>query len=143
MTTFLFNLSLTASADRMAQVDPHGLTLTIISVSVVFCALIILYFVYSFSGNFFSGKTKLKKSPKKKKVSKAVPDEETAIAIALALDAERGGGEEGERVAAISTALHLYLSESVHDTESGVITIHRKNSPWGNKERNFRKLPTR
>lgn len=141
MTTFLFNLPLTEGADRMAQVDPHGWTLTLISVSVVFCALIILYFVYSFSGDFFSGKIKLKK--RTRKGGKAVPDEETAIAIALALNEERGSGEESERAAAIATALHLYLSESVHDIETGVITIRRKNSPWGNKERNFRKLPTR
>ena len=35
----------------MAQVDPHGWTLTLISVSVVFIALIILYFLYSLSGS--------------------------------------------------------------------------------------------
>jgi len=140
MTTFLFNsIPLSAGADRMAQVDPHGWTLTLISVSVVFCALIILYFVYSLSGGFFSGKIK---TPKIKK-SSSLPDEETAVAIALALEEERDGGAEGERAAAIATALHLCLSESVHDVESGVITIKRENSPWGNKERNFRKLPTR
>ena len=43
----------------MMQTDPHGLTLTLISVSVVFAALIVLYFVYSLSGNIFSGKFKL------------------------------------------------------------------------------------
>jgi hypothetical protein len=47
MTTFLFSLMLlTAGGDRMAVTDPHGWTLTIISVSCVFTALIILYFIY-------------------------------------------------------------------------------------------------
>ena len=39
----------------MLQTDPHGWTLTLISVSVVFVALIILYFLYTLSGNIFSG----------------------------------------------------------------------------------------
>lgn len=56
MTTSLFSFLLTAGSDRMAQIDPHGWTLTLISVSVVFAALIILYFVYTLSGGIFSGK---------------------------------------------------------------------------------------
>ena len=52
MTTFLYSI-LTAGGDRMAQVDPHGWTLTLISVSVVFIALVILYFLYSLSGSIF------------------------------------------------------------------------------------------
>ena len=55
----------------MAEIDPHGWTLTIISVSTVFAALIILYFIYNFSGNIFSGKYKRKsKSPEKPKKGK-------------------------------------------------------------------------
>ena len=42
---------LTAGGDRMMQTDPHGWTLTLISVTVVFSALIVLYFVYSLSGS--------------------------------------------------------------------------------------------
>ena len=41
MTTCLYSI-LTAGADSMAQVDPPGWTLTLISVCVVFCALVIL-----------------------------------------------------------------------------------------------------
>jgi sodium pump decarboxylase gamma subunit len=120
---------LTAGGDRMAQIDPHGWTLTLISVSVVFAALIVLYFVYSFSGNLFSGKFKREKKPKE--------SEEVAVAIALALDMENGGDD----YAAIATAVHLYLSEAIHDVEPGIVTIVRKESGWNNKELNFRKLP--
>ena len=120
---------LTAGGDRMAQIDPHGWTLTLISVSVVFAALIVLYFVYSFSGNLFSGKFKREKKPKE--------SEEVAAAIALALDMENGGDD----YAAIATAVHLYLSEAIHDVEPGIVTIVRKESGWNNKELNFRKLP--
>ena len=62
---------------------------------------------------------------------------EVAAAISLALDQEMNG----EVYAAISTALHLYNEESVHDQESFVITIRRKESGWNNKEQNFRQLP--
>jgi Na+-transporting methylmalonyl-CoA/oxaloacetate decarboxylase gamma subunit len=133
MTTCLFSL-LTAGADRMAQTDPHGWTLTLISVCVVFCALLILYGVYSLSGDIFSGKFKRKSAP-----AKASSDEQAiAAAIALALSAE---GTSDEEIAALA-ALSLYLGDSVHDIEPGFITI-RKNpaSAWGNPQFNFRKYP--
>jgi len=129
MTTFLYSL-LTAGAERMAQTDPHGWTLTLISVSVVFIALLILFGVYSLSGDIFSGKFRHKSS------AKAPDDAQAVAAIALALRAECAPDEE---IAALA-ALSLYLGESVHDVEPGVITI-RKNpaSAWGNPEFNFRK----
>ena len=135
MTTFLCNLLLTAGGDRMLETDPHGWTLTLISVSVVFTALIVLYFIYSFSGNIFSGK--FKRAPKPKKAIKGTPDAEVAAAIALALDMECSGDE----YAAIAAAVHLYLNDAVHDVEPGIVTIVRKESAWNNKELNFRKLP--
>ena len=126
---------LTAGGDRMAQTDPHGWTLTLISVSVVFAALIVLYFVYSLSGSIFSGK--FKRAPKPKKAAKGTPDAEVAAAIALALDMENGG----DVYAAIATAVHLYLNDAVHDVEPGIITITRTQTGWNNKALNFRKLP--
>jgi Na+-transporting methylmalonyl-CoA/oxaloacetate decarboxylase gamma subunit len=126
---------LTAGGDRMAQIDPHGWTLTLISVSVVFAALIVLYFVYSLSGGIFSGK--FKRAPKPKKAAKGTPDAEVAAAIALALDMENGG----DVYAAIATAVHLYLNDAVHDVEPGIITIVRKESGWNNKALAFRKFP--
>ena len=147
MTTCLCNIVLTAGADRMAATDPHGWTLTIISVSVVFIALIILYGLYSLSGKVFSGELKAdaKKAARAgKRLTRAVmpgtdqesPDE-VAAAIALALDMEKGG----DTYAAIAAAVHLYLSETVHDTEPGIVTITRKDSAWNNKELTFRRLP--
>ncbi len=126
---------LTAGGDRMAQTDPHGWTLTLISVSVVFAALIVLYFVYTLSGSIFSGK--FKRAPKPGKTVKGTPDEEVAAAIALALDMENSG----DVYAAIATAVHLYLSDAVHDMEPGIVTIVRKESGWNDKALTFRKLP--
>ena len=130
MTTSLFSI-LTAGSDRMLQTDPHGWTLTIISVGVVFIALVILYFIYNFSGSIFSGKISFKRKPK---APKGAPDADVAAAIALALQAECGSDDE------IAAALYLYLNDNVHDVESGVITIrHNAASAWNGAQFNFRK----
>ncbi len=134
MTTSLYSALLTAGSDRMAQTDPHGWTLTLISVVVVFTALIILYFVYSFSGKVFSGAFKTKRRSGKKA---AAPDGEVAAAIAAAIDMENGG----ETYAAIAAAVDMYLSDAVHDHEPLVLTIRHKDTPWETKSLNFRKLP--
>lgn len=103
----------------MAATDPNGWTLTLISVGVVFCALLILYCVYRLSGDIFSGKFK--------KASAAKADEAVQAAIAAAVHLYLSGKEEGDG--------------TVHDLESGRLTICRKESNWSNKALNFRKLP--
>ena len=108
---------------EMAEKDPHGAIITLVSVSVVFVALIVLYFAYTLIGKLASGEIKFK-MPEKKKVKeiKGAPDGEIAAAIAMALDQEMNG----EVYAAISMALHQYLNDTVHDNESYIITIKRK-----------------
>ena len=126
----------------MAREDEHGFILSIVSVSVVFCALIILWGLFSLLGKVSGssskpngGKETAAGKVNAKASGKLTP--EVAAAISLALDQEMNG----EVYAAISTALHLYNEESVHDQESFVITIRRKESGWNNKEQNFRQLP--
>lgn len=115
---------LAKSAD-MLEKDPHGIIITIVSVTVVFSALLILWFAYSFIGKLSSGQIRFperKKKPAAQKPSAGNPTPEEAAAIALALDQEMNG----EVYAAIGTALHLYLNDTVHDMESYIITIKRK-----------------
>lgn len=110
---------------EMAEKDPHGVIITLVSVSVVFCALIILYFAYSFIGKLSSGSISLPKRKKKAAVKAGkggAPTEEEAAAIALALDQELNG----EIYAAIGMAIHQYFNDTVHDIESYIITIKRK-----------------
>lgn len=114
---------LAKSAD-MADKDPHGVIITLVSVSVVFIALIVLFFAYTFIGKMSSGEIKLK-MPKRERAPKPAeggPTQEEAAAIALALDQEMNG----EAYAAIGMALHQYLNDTVHDMESYIITIKRK-----------------
>ena len=93
----------------MAERDPHGVIITLVSVAVVFSSLIILYYAYTLIGKISN-------------VESHSPSEETAAAIAMALDQELNG----ETYAAISMALHLYSEETIHDKESYIITIRRK-----------------
>jgi sodium pump decarboxylase gamma subunit len=109
---------------EMAVKDPHGVIITIVSVAVVFIALVILYFAYTFVGKVVGGKFSIKGifRRRKKPADRSVPSPEEAAAIALALDQELGG----ETYAAIGLALHQYLNDTVHDMESYIITIKRK-----------------
>ena len=109
---------------EMAERDPHGAIITIVSVSVVFCSLIILYYAYTFIGKILSGELKLTLPKRRRKTAdkSGQPDEEVAAAIALALDQELNG----ETYAAIGMALHQYLNDTVHDNESYIITIKRR-----------------
>ena len=119
-------------AARMQQVDPHGWTLSLVAVTVVFSALLILFLLYSLSGGIFTGR--FKRKPR-------TPDAETAAAIALALS--QYTSDDSDAVA-IAAALHLYLSDSIHDIEPGIVTIRRDvPSTWGDKTLTLRKKPVR
>ena len=109
---------------EMAARDPHGIIITVVSVAVVFTALVVLYFAYTFVGKAVNGKFDWKSLACrfKRKAAKGAPSEEEAAAIAMALDQELNG----ETYAVIGLALHQYLNDTVHDNESYIITIKRK-----------------
>ena len=116
-----FSENVAAKSADMAARDPHGAIITLVSVSVVFCALITLFFAYTLIGKISSGRFRLPKR-NKKQLKTDTPTPEEAAAIALALDKEMNG----ETYAAIGMALHQYLNETVHDNESYIITIKRR-----------------
>ena len=110
---------------EMAARDPHGLIITLVSVAVVFSARVILYFAYTFIGKAINGKIDFRRcfrSCRKASASDKCPSDEEAAAIALALDQELNV----EAYSAIAMAMHQYLNDTVHDTESYIITIKRK-----------------
>lgn len=128
-------LTMTAGAERMSQTDPHGLTLSLIAVTTVFTALLILYFIYGLIGK--ASRRGLGGSAPKAPAKGM--DNETAAAIALALEAECGLEVE----AAIALALELHLRNAVHDDEPGFITIAPHGSAWSDKSLTFRKTPVK
>ena len=108
-----------AKSLALAEKDPHGIIITLVSVSMVFGALIMLYFAYTLIGKIASGQFK---RPKRKTKASNEITEEVAAAIAMALDQEFNS----ETYAAIGMALHQYFNETAHDEESYTITIKRK-----------------
>ena len=122
-----------SKAEMLKQDDPYGIGLAIISMSVVFSALLLIFFMLKIFGKVSRAKSK--------KVTEAPAQVENAPVADVAEDLE----EEditGEEVAAISMALHLYFN-SLHDEESEVITIVNPSahySPWSQKELTMKRV---
>ena len=120
-------------SEVIKEKDPHGWVLTLISVMVVFSALLILAFIFGWIGKW----NKRSKEAPAPKAGKKVNDE-IAAAISMALQQELGE----EVYAAIALALDDYLGTGVHDAESFFITIvPSQNGNWNDKTQNFRQLP--
>jgi len=146
-----------SKAELMGERDPHGWILTVVSVSVVFSALAILWLLFYLLFDRPARRRRSLDSARDDKpvistkaaasvistkaggrVEKSQPDEELAAAIALALDMDLSG----DTYAAIAMALHLYLAETAHDAESFVLTM-RPSGPgqWNDRTLGFRKKP--
>lgn len=109
-------------AEQIAATDPYGWKLALISVSVVFGALIMIYLFLK-----LFGRLNREKAPKKT----AVANEGTDTVVKSAAKE----GLNGEELAAITMALHLHIG-GLHDVESEIITIETPSahySPWAQK----------
>lgn len=119
-----------SAGETFVEIDPFGIGMTIIAMSVVFMALAILYVIYKNIGRFFV-----------RKVAKSIK-----LASGETLNTKEAEEEmSGEVSAAIAMALHLYQSE-MHDYENTVLTIQkvsRTYSPWSSKIYTLRKTPNK
>lgn len=124
MNLFIIIQTVKRSADELILVDPYGLGLTIISVTIVFLVLISLYLVFKSIGVVFhkiNGKQLLKNN------EILVSKSENEIS--------------GEVCSAIAMALYCYHNQ-MHDEENTILTIKKKNneySPWSSKIYGLRK----
>ncbi len=115
------------AGEQFVKFDPYGIGMAFIAMSVVFIALILLYFVFKNTRRIYG--LDLRKLFKKDEKAMPVISEETDIA--------------GEVNAAIAMALYLYRSE-YHDHEEAVLTIKkvaRTYSPWSSKIYGLRQVP--
>lgn len=97
--------SVVEKAMHMAQVDPHGWIITLVSISLVFLVLLLLCVVYTISGYYFTHRHVLHKHSHQLRKESSISDEEAA---------------------AVAAALNAYFAETgSHDRESGIITIKR------------------
>lgn len=112
--------------------DKSGVVLTIMAMSIVFSALLVLYLCFrciSKLGARVNRDNKLKSQglAPKEVAPEAIPDHDS-----------------GEEIAAIVMALHEHLN--AHDTEQTILTIHKVKkaySPWSSKIYSMRELPKR
>ena len=118
-----------AKPDRMKEIDPYGWILAMTAMSVVFLALILLYFIFKTIGN-----ANIRAGKKRSAASVGTEVENSAY-----------GEVPGEVYAAIATATHLYQEDDgSHDEESFVVTLHhtdRTYSPWSSKIYTLRQSP--
>ena len=120
-----------AKPDRMMAIDPHGWIMAVTAMSVVFCALIILYLIFK-----QIGKVNIKLANKK-----SAPH-----AAATPAESKKSYSEvPAETYAAIATALHLFIEDNeAHDEESDIVTqrhTDRSYSPWSSKIYSLRQVP--
>lgn len=110
--------------------DGTGIWLTLMSMGVVFSALLMLYILFKLFGKFFTANDKKKED---EVVDKAIDNEPTA-------ESQPQGDDEA--IAAICMALYQHFN--AHDEESGVLTFDRsqQHGAWGSKGNLLRNRPT-
>ena len=115
------------AADEFVRIDPFGLGMAIIAMSIVFSVLAIVYLFFKYiSKVYFALQNRTAKNQNINQVR------ETGFT-----------GIEAEVSAAIGMALHLYQSRQ-HDKESLKITIQKFSklySPWNSKLYMINRLP--
>jgi len=114
------------------RLDPYGIGISIICFLIVIIILILLYLSF-----YYIWKIKMPVAKTKKiEIQKEGEDFKTVII-------QNEEEISGEVLAAIGTALHLYLL-SMHDYENGIITIKKVTktySPWSSKLYNLTPTP--
>lgn len=99
----------------LSSTIPSGFTLTIISVSVVFSALLLLFCIYSLAGYVLSGRMArtIEVTRQRRRMRR-----ESAVKPREVLNTDNS-----EIAAVIAVALQKYMDDTMHDSESYVITI--------------------
>ncbi len=108
-------------SEVIAVRDPWGIGMSVIAMSVVFLALLMLYLVFKQVGVQL-----IKAQDSRSRKGKEIPKAEAISST---------GDISGDVYAAITAAIHLY-NEELHDEENTVLTINkvsRAYSPWSSK----------
>lgn len=118
--------------DKLKRDDPYGVGMAIISMAVVFTALIMIFImlkIFNYVTRRTTQKSKVQENPAAAVTVKETDDDKTTA--------------NAEEIAAIGTALHLHFG-SMHDEESEIITINMPSahySPWAQKGLSMKKNP--
>jgi Na+-transporting methylmalonyl-CoA/oxaloacetate decarboxylase gamma subunit len=127
-----------SKSEEISKKDKYGLGLTVISMTVVFTALFLIFVIlklFARMTNKPNPRLKLHSAQKKAK-KEEVKNVEKQVSPLV---------DNGEELAAISMALHYHLN-AAHDKESEVITIETPSahySPWSQKHFTVKGSPKR
>jgi len=123
--TIILQASTHKDAAEFAKLDPYGIGMTLVAMSVVFISLIVLYVFFKNVARLFAYDfTKKSVSSENDKIESKTKNQATL-----------------ELGAAIAMAIHLYQQE-LHDHEAALLTIKKINrsySPWSSKIYGMRK----
>lgn len=128
------------AADKFLEVDPAGVGMAVVAMTVVFFALALLYFFFKNMSRFL--KLDFNKQMIARALAKARLGRESELETVLPQKSE-DLDVTGEVNAAIAMSLYLYSIE-LHDAESAILTINkvsRTYSPWSSKIYGLRKYP--
>ncbi len=112
------------AAEEFKSMDPTGIGMTVIAMTVVFAVLAITYLIFKYFSKLYAMDWKKKGSE--------VSSQKVEI-----------HDVQSEVGAAIGMAIHLYTSQQ-HDLDSLTLTINtvsRRYSPWSSKIYTLRQLP--
>lgn len=127
-----------SKSEEISSKDKYGLGLTLISMTVVFTALFLIFVIlklFARMSNKPNPRLKLHSAQKRAKKEEAKVTEKQVSPLV----------DNGEELAAISMALHYHLN-AAHDQESEVITIETPSahySPWSQKHFTVKGSPKR
>ncbi len=99
---------------------------------IVLLLLVLAIAVYVVSRNVKANREAISQMKQEKETTQASASQAAAVS-----------GIQSDEEAAAFIALHLYLSQAIHDRESGVITIERierRYSPWNSKIYNMNNI---
>ncbi|MDD4684125.1 MAG: OadG family transporter subunit [Bacteroidales bacterium] len=122
----LFNYVKPMKGDEISKHDPYGLGLTLIAVSTVFLALIVIFlFLLLFKNTIINLQDRKARKQEAKDSKQAGPKSIASIS--------------GEEFAAIAAAIYMY-DDQLHDEENTILTINKVSktySPWSSKLHNM------
>lgn len=123
-------------SDLFAREDPMGIAMAVTAMSVVFLALLALFFVFKRLGIFLVSMANKKELASKGATSPSVKKSEVEM---------MKDEVNGEVITAIAIAVRQYEND-LHDIESEVVTINRvarTYSPWSSKIYGVNNLPAK
>ena len=136
---------LTESSARFQEHDPLGWMMAIISMGVVFVALLILFlcFKYGYTG-IAAVALRIKKLFHRQKQLETLTEKRSKRDKAMKVTEAATGKEvdDAELAAAIGVALFLH-ADGMHDAESDVLTLAPATSAWTGAGQNQKRYPDR